>query len=228
MIIVTLHAITVVLGVAVHACAPGPRFPLHKPQLARSHTVGSALRVLGNVLAVAAIESYHDMRAMLAWSAWHWAPGTAAALAAQLAAYVLCADAWFYYAHRLLHAPALYRHIHALHHARHAPTALDALNAHPMEHLVANIGSMLCGPALLDAIGVWQCWEGLLLWIVLSTWSTCAAHSGVPPRWGGLVGTHELHDLHHRFQCHNFGVGFYVFDWLHGTLRSAHDFQPGR
>ena len=162
---------------------------------------------------------------MEAWAqprtAWPWADFSVWRVGLQLAAYVFFADVWFYYAHRALHANAsLYRHVHAPHHARRHPAALDALNAHPLEHAAANVGSAACGALALRAAGLPQCWAGLQLWIVVATWSTCAAHSGLKTVVPGVLGTSEDHDIHHRKLTVNFGVGLYLLDRLHGTLRT--------
>ena len=131
----------------------------------------------------------------------------ALAAAQQLGAHVVCADLWFYYTHRLLHTvPALYRGLHAVHHRETYPTALNALDAHPIEHLAANVGSAVAGTALLAATGAPQFYAVFVGWVALATWSTCAAHSGLKP-WCPLVGTSEYHDLHHRMHTCNYGQG---------------------
>ena len=47
---------------------------------------------------------------------------------------LLMREAMFYYSHRLLHVPYLYRRIHKKHHRFTAPIALAAQYAHPIEH----------------------------------------------------------------------------------------------
>ena len=223
--LVAVHAVAFVAGAAVHAGARAPRFAT---TTAREHTVGSAASVLANMFVVWALEQQCSLHDALAWAPWEWTWSAGAVLALQLATYVACADVWFYYTHRLLHAvPSLYQHIHAPHHAHASPTALDSLNAHPLEHLVSNVGSVLCGPCALHALGLPQFWAGMLLWVAAATWSTCAAHSGVRTCCGGMVGTHELHDLHHRYLTCNYGIGFYLMDVWHGTLRAA-SIPPGK
>jgi sterol desaturase/sphingolipid hydroxylase (fatty acid hydroxylase superfamily) len=56
---------------------------------------------------------------------------------AEVVLHVLALALWeevgFYYSHRLLHTPWLYRAVHSKHHDFHAPTALATIYAHPLE-----------------------------------------------------------------------------------------------
>ena len=187
--------------------------PVYDAGHPRKKMLGSAVCVLTNLGVTAGLESWLQPHA-LSWAPWTW---WRAGL--QLLAYVVAADVWFYYVHRALHAePSLYRYIHATHHVQSHPTALDALNAHPLEHVVANLGSAAFGVGMGRLLDLQQCWGGVVLWTVLATWSTCAAHSGVPTVVPGLLGTCERHDRHHRKLRGNYGVGTYWMDAVHGTL----------
>jgi hypothetical protein len=58
-----------------------------------------------------------------AWPLW-WMP-------ASVLVYLLLHDAWFYWTHRWMHRPRVFRAIHAIHHASRPPTAWAAMNFHP-------------------------------------------------------------------------------------------------
>lgn len=45
----------------------------------------------------------------------------------------------FYYSHRLLHHPYLYKRIHKKHHTWISPIAIAAAYCHPLEHVVSNV-----------------------------------------------------------------------------------------
>jgi len=65
----------------------------------------------------------------------------------QLCLFFVMEDAWHYFAHRLMHHRALYKHVHKIHHEYSAPFGLAAEYAHPIEVLVLGLGTV-GGPLL--------------------------------------------------------------------------------
>lgn len=114
----------------------------------------------------------------------------------------------FYYSHRLLHHPRIYKYIHKIHHEWTAPISITAIYAHPIEHLMSNVFPVLMGPLLMGS-HIATSW----LWFALAISTTLVSHCGyhLP-----LLPSPEAHDYHHQKFNQNFGV-LGVLDWLHGT-----------
>jgi len=53
--------------------------------------------------------------------------------------FVLTTEVAFYYSHRLLHHPYLYKWIHKKHHTWISPVAISAAYCHPIEHVFSNV-----------------------------------------------------------------------------------------
>ncbi|KAK3880260.1 hypothetical protein Pcinc_015241 [Petrolisthes cinctipes] len=122
--------------------------------------------------------------------------------------FILMEEVAFYYSHRLFHHRLLYKHFHKMHHEWQSPISITAIYAHPIEHVLSNMGPVLLGPLILGS-HVATIW----LWVSLALISTLNAHSGyhLP-----FFPSPEAHDFHHlKFnQC--YGV-LGVLDLLHGT-----------
>ena len=66
-----------------------------------------------------------------AWPLW-WLP-------VSVLLYLAAHDSWFYWTHRWMHRPRVFRAIHAVHHASRPPTAWAAMSFSPLEALTGAI-----------------------------------------------------------------------------------------
>lgn len=122
----------------------------------------------------------------------------------------------FYYSHRLLHIPYLYKSIHQIHHIYRAPMAITALYTHPIEYVISNIFPIVIGPIICKShiITIW-------IWQIIALTNTITSHSGYNFfNYKALSG--DSHDIHHMRYKYNYGV-LNILDYLHGTLYKPDD-----
>ncbi|PXF41938.1 Methylsterol monooxygenase 2-2 [Gracilariopsis chorda] len=134
----------------------------------------------------------------------------------QLFLFFLIEDFVFYWGHRALHTPYLYKKVHHIHHEHSAPFGLAAEYAHPLEVVFLGAatlaGPMLFAPHLLT----------LYIYLALRCIQTVECHSGYDfpwslNRWFPLYGGAHFHDHHHRIHSGNYSSTFTWVDALFGT-----------
>lgn len=148
-----------------------------------------------------------------AWP-WWWFP-------LSILAWLSAHDTWFYWTHRWMHRPALFRAAHAVHHASHPPTAWAAMSFHPLEAIT---GAVVI-PVLAFLIPIHTAALGVVLLVM--TVMGVTNHMGwemfprslVHSRAGGWLITASHHGRHHEAYNGNFGLYFRVWDRLCGTDR---------
>jgi lathosterol oxidase len=128
--------------------------------------------------------------------------------------YFMATDVALYWAHRILHRPTLFKHIHRWHHRNTTPTAFTSASMHPVEFFTYQ--SMVLLPLFFMPVPVW----GLIFVLVYQNFVALLDHSGVklrshlpwqpPPRF---------HDDHHVFFHVNYGQTLGMWDRMFGTWR---------
>jgi sterol desaturase/sphingolipid hydroxylase (fatty acid hydroxylase superfamily) len=147
-------------------------------------------------------------------------------LPASVAIYLLLHDSWFYWTHRWMHRPAIYKRMHAVHHASRNPTAWTAMSFHPWESVT---GAVLI-PALVLLIPIH--YAALLVVLTVMTVMGVTNHMGweLFPRWmvqgplGKWLITASHHQRHHEKYLCNFGLYFRFWDRICGTDRGLGGF----
>ena len=121
-----------------------------------------------------------------------------------LMTWIVIADLVFTVSHRLLHTKWLYW-LHKQHHANNPSYSTSTFDAHVVEYLFGNVATGLVPMLCVPGSHMTQ-----LIWILSANVNTVSGHH--------LEGPHLLH--HKLLNC-NYGQGFYVWDRLFGTYRSA-------
>ena len=145
-------------------------------------------------------------------------------------AYLALHDTWFYWTHRWMHKPAVYRVAHAVHHASHPPTAWTAMSFHPWETLTGaivipllvllvpiHVGALLTVLTIMTVMGI----TNHMGWEMFPTWLV----KGRAGKWLITASHHQLH--HQRNKC-NYGLYFRFWDRLCGTDGGLGTFEPRR
>ncbi|MEM8696322.1 MAG: sterol desaturase family protein [Pseudomonadota bacterium] len=130
--------------------------------------------------------------------------------------YLLAQDTWFYWTHRWMHRPRIFRLAHAVHHASRPPTAWAAMSFHPIEALTLAIFV----PAFVFLIPIHI--VALAIVLTIMTIMGVTNHMGweIFPRFivKGVAGrwliTASHHQRHHAdYRC-NYGLYFRFWDRL--------------
>lgn len=128
-------------------------------------------------------------------------------------------DFLFYWSHRFLHHPAIYKYVHKQHHEFKVLTGYSIASeyTHPVESIVGNVLPVMAGPYITQCHFYTTC-----LWVIIRMFKTCDAHSGYAFKWSpfGLcypLNAAERHDFHHETGLGSFGSFFSLWDQWTGT-----------
>jgi Delta7-sterol 5-desaturase len=133
--------------------------------------------------------------------------------------YLLVHDSWFYWTHRWMHEPWLFKRAHAVHHASRPPTAWAAMSFHPWEAIT---GAVVI-PALVLLIPIHVAALGVVLTVM--TVMGVTNHMGwelfpkaiVNGPLGNWLITASHHQRHHSDYRGNYGLYFRHWDHFCGT-----------
>jgi len=132
---------------------------------------------------------------------------------------ILAHDTYFYWTHRMMHHPKLFRWFHRTHHRSITPTPFAA---YAFDMPEAAVQSMIV-PLWLLAVPMHPL--GLLVFLAFMIIRNVMGHAGVElmprrladSRWFGWINATTHHDLHHSSFRYNYGLYFTWWDRLMGT-----------
>lgn len=131
-------------------------------------------------------------------------------------------DIYFYFTHRLLHVPFLYKKIHTIHHNSTNPNPWTAFSFHPLEGVI-QIGIV---PFLAFMLPIPEL--GLIIFTLVMSLLTVYGHCGYELRaekWKGfeVFNTALHHQQHHQLVRYNFGIYLSIWDKLFGTFSPTYN-----
>jgi sterol desaturase/sphingolipid hydroxylase (fatty acid hydroxylase superfamily) len=142
-----------------------------------------------------------------------------------LIAMVLAHDAYFYWTHRAMHHPRLFRFFHRTHHKSHTPTPWTAYSFDAPEAFViaAFVPAWIALVPMHDlAIYLFMTWQ-IARNVLGHAGVELSPVSGRPSRLFGWLNTTTHHDLHHQNARWNYGLYFSRWDRWMGT--EHHEYQ---
>jgi sterol desaturase/sphingolipid hydroxylase (fatty acid hydroxylase superfamily) len=134
-------------------------------------------------------------------------------------------DTYFYFAHRLMHHPKLFRWVHLIHHKSVNPSPWAAYAFHPLEAFVE--ASVLFVFVFSFPIH----FTHLLIFFLMMIIYNVYGHLGYElyPKGfsksavGKWINTSVNHNLHHQYFKGNYGLYFLFWDRMLGTIREDYD-----
>ena len=136
-------------------------------------------------------------------------------------------DTYFYWMHRLMHQPRLFRFLHVVHHKSTNPSPWAAFSFQPLEAVIeAGIFVVLILAMPLHLIHLFVFFLFMMVYNVYGHlgWELYPAgfSRSVIGKW---INTSVNHNQHHQFFKGNYGLYFLFWDRLMGTLRKDYDAQ---
>ena len=131
---------------------------------------------------------------------------------------LVVSDTWFYWSHRTMHQPSIYRYVHALHHKSLDVNPYTSSSFHIIESLWLTLWLLplaIVMPISMSVLGIMQ---------VIGTLNNLKSHLGYEffpkffsaPPFNMLV-TSTNHSLHHTQYNGNYGLFFRFWDIVCGT-----------
>lgn len=134
-------------------------------------------------------------------------------------------DTYFYWMHRLMHHPAVFKWVHLVHHKSTNPSPFAAYAFHPLEAIVE------AGIFLVFVFTIPVHLFHLLFFFLFMILYNVYGHLGweLYPAWfsrhwlGRWINTSVNHNMHHQYFKGNYGLYFLVWDRLMGTIRPDYE-----
>jgi Delta7-sterol 5-desaturase len=138
---------------------------------------------------------------------------------------LLIHDSYFYWMHRTMHYPKLFKLFHLVHHKSNNPSPWAAYAFHPLEAVLESLIFVV----FLFTIPVHSI--HLLLFFIFSLIYNVYGHlgfelypKGFSTHWfGKWINTSVSHNMHHQYFKGNYGLYFTIWDRLMGTMNKKYE-----
>jgi Delta7-sterol 5-desaturase len=134
-------------------------------------------------------------------------------------------DTYFYWMHRSIHHPFLFRYFHRTHHLSTNPSPWTAYAFHPLEAILETA----IVPLIAFTLPVHK--SALIIFLLFQLMFNVYGHLGVEiypknfhkTRIGRWINTSVAHNMHHKYFKGNYGLYFLFWDRWMGTLSDKYD-----
>jgi lathosterol oxidase len=134
-------------------------------------------------------------------------------------------DTYFYWSHRAMHHPFLYRKVHLIHHKSTNPSPWTAYAFHPLEAIIeAGIAPLIAFtiPVHRSAFFIFMLFQ--IIYNVYGHLGYELYPKGFNKTWiGKWINTGTAHNQHHKSFFGNYGLYTLIWDRLLGTIRDDYD-----
>ena len=134
-------------------------------------------------------------------------------------------DTYFYWMHRLMHHPSVFKAVHLIHHKSTNPSPFAAYAFHPLEAIV-EAGIFLVFVFTIP-VHLFHLLFFFLFMIVYNVYGHLGWElypKGFSQHWiGKWVNTSVNHNQHHQYFKGNYGLYFLFWDRMMGTIRNDYD-----
>mmetsp|Transcript_36660 Transcript_36660/g.32854 ORF Transcript_36660/g.32854 Transcript_36660/m.32854 type:complete len:218 (-) Transcript_36660:39-692(-) len=132
---------------------------------------------------------------------------------------MLMEDFTFYWIHRFLHYPPMYKRIHKIHHEYYDTVSISSEHAHPLEFVFGNLLPSVMGFKLLGG-KMHIC--TMFMFSTIRSLETIDGHCGYEFSWSPfrllpLSGSSRYHNFHHHANIGNYSSFFTYWDTICGT-----------
>jgi len=134
-------------------------------------------------------------------------------------------DTYFYWMHRAMHHPFLFKHVHLVHHKSTNPSPWTAYAFHPLEGFLEALIIPIIAftiPTYGNSLGYFFLFQ--IIYNVYGHLGFELYPKGFHKTWiGRYINTSVAHNLHHDKFHGNYGLYFLIWDRWFGTIREDYD-----